>query len=480
MADSVTTDRHADSMVASTSPGKSRNGKVRLVYLCSECGASSPKWAGRCASCGDWNTLVESIDSGDDQPVVLPSSRPGPSLIGDVGTDQGRPTSTSIPELDRVLGGGLVPGSVTLLGGEPGIGKSTLLLQLLAHWHGPTLYVSAEESAQQVRLRAERLDAVRPELWLHAETSLPHVLEAIHSTKPDLVVIDSIQTVFDPALGSLPGSVGQVRGCAQQLVNVAKEQSIAIVLVGHVTKEGSLAGPRVLEHVVDTVLQFEGDKHHALRLLRASKHRFGPTNELGLFEMAGAGLIGVPDPSSMFLADRRTGIAGSAVVPTMEGQRPIVVEVQALTSEGVPGVPSRRSALGLDGARLSMLTAVLGRRGRFPIGQHDVYASTAGGVKLIEPGLDLGVCLAIVSALTNQPLPPDVAVFGEVGLGGELRQVGQAARRLTESARLGFTRVVVPANSPNGDGAVRVVRAKTLSEAIAAVGLSGASSGSSH
>jgi len=449
--------------------------KLKLVYACSECGTSYPKWSGQCGSCGDWNTLVEEVEGTGADLVAPPppTNRPGPALIGEVGTEAGRPTATQIPELDRVLGGGIVPGAVTLLGGEPGIGKSTLLLQLLASWSGPTLYVSAEESAQQVRLRAERLDAVRPQLWLHAETSLPHILESIEETKPELVVIDSIQTVFDPALGSLPGSVGQVRGCAQRLVTVAKERDISIVLVGHVTKDGGLAGPRVLEHVVDTVLQFEGDKHHALRLLRASKHRFGPTNELGIFEMAGAGLIGVPDPSTMFLADRRTGIAGSAVVPTMEGQRPIVVEVQALTSPGVPGVPSRRSALGLDGARLSMLMAVLGRRARLPVGENDVYASTAGGVKLVEPGLDLGVCLAVVSALRNQPMPADVAVFGEVGLGGELRQVGQAARRLTEASRLGFSRVIVPSNSPDGEDDIRVVRAKTLSEAIAAAGLHG-------
>ena len=448
-------------------------GKTRIVFSCSECGAAHPKWAGQCTGCGDWNTLVEEVElptSGRDAPPP-PTNRAGPVRIGEVNTDTGQPTATSLAELDRVLGGGIVPGSVTLLGGEPGIGKSTLLLQLLAAWRGTTLYVSAEESAQQVRLRAERLDAVRPDLWLHAETSLPHVIEAIIDTKPELVVIDSIQTVSDPSLGSLPGSVGQVRGCAQKLVNLAKERDIAIVLVGHVTKEGSLAGPRVLEHVVDTVLQFEGDRHHALRLLRASKHRFGPTNELGLFEMAGLGLVGVPDPSTLFLADRRTGIAGSAVVPTMEGQRPIVVEVQALTSPGVPNVPSRRSAQGLDGGRLSMLMAVLGRRARLPVGDNDVYASTAGGVKLVEPGLDLGVCLAVVSAIRNQPLPADIAVFGEVGLGGELRQVGHAARRLTEAARLGFNRVVVPTNSPDGEGDVRVIRAATLTEAIAAVGL---------
>jgi DNA repair protein RadA/Sms len=454
--------------------------KAKVVFACGECGTPHPKWAGQCTGCAEWNTLIEEVEAlaSSDQ-TTPPTNRAGPSLIADVNTNTSRPIPTSLAELDRVLGGGIVPGSVTLVGGEPGIGKSTLLLQLLARWQGPTLYVSAEESAQQVRLRAERLDAVGPQLWLHAETSLPHILEAIATTAPSVVVIDSIQTVFDPNLGSLPGSVAQVRGCAQRFVNVAKEQGIAVVLVGHVTKEGNLAGPRVLEHVVDTVLQFEGDKHHALRLLRASKHRFGPTNELGLFEMAGSGLIGVADPSSLFLADRRTGIAGSAVVPTMEGQRPIVVEVQALTNPSVPGVPPRRTAQGLDGGRLSMLMAVVSRRARVPVGDNDVYASTAGGVKLAEPGLDLGVCLAVVSALRNQPLPADVAVFGEIGLGGELRQVSHAARRLTEAARLGFSRVVVPANSPDGDGDIRVIRASTLSQAIAAVGLNGdAASGS--
>lgn len=446
--------------------------RAKLVHVCSECGTSHPKWSGRCSGCGDWNTLVEDVEvSGTVDAPMAASSRPGPTRIGDVGTEHGDPVSTTIGELDRVLGGGLVAGSVTLLGGEPGIGKSTLLLQLLAGWSGPTLYVTAEESAQQVKRRAERLGATRDDLWLHAETSLPHILEAIERIRPELVVIDSIQTVSDPSLGSLPGSVGQVRGCAQRLVNEAKERDVSIVLVGHVTKEGGLAGPRVLEHVVDTVLQFEGDRHHALRLLRASKHRFGPTNELGLFEMATAGLLAVPDASSLFLADRRTGVPGSAVVPTMEGQRPIVVEVQALANPGVPGVPPRRSALGLDGARLSMLLAVLGRRSRVPVADQDVYASTAGGVKLSEPGLDLGVCLAVVSAIRDQPLPADLAVFGEVGLGGELRQVGQAQRRFTEAARLGLRRVVAPSNSPDCDADIEVIRAATLSEAIAAAGL---------
>jgi DNA repair protein RadA/Sms len=452
--------------------------KTKTLFACSECGAQTPRWAGRCTECGDWNTLVEEVAGGapDAATPLAPTNRSGPSRIGDVRTDTCRPISTGIDELDTVLGGGLVAGSVTLLGGEPGIGKSTLLLQLLAARADTTLYVSAEESATQVRLRAERLDAIRPDLWLHAETSLPHVIRAIDETQPALVVIDSIQTVVDPDISSAPGSVGQVRGCAHRLVNEAKERDIAIVLVGHVTKDGNLAGPRVLEHVVDTVLQFEGDRHHALRLLRAVKHRFGPTNELGLFEMVGSGLTGVPDPSTMFLADRRTGLPGSAVVPTMEGRRPIVVELQALTSPGLENVPKRRSAQGIDGGRLSMLMAVLGQRGRLPVGGHDVYASAAGGAKLTEPGLDLGVCLAVASALNDVPLPADVAVFGEVGLGGEVRQVGHAPRRITEAARLGFRRIIVPATSPgpeDGDAieGLRLLRVSTLVEAIRAAGI---------
>lgn len=455
--------------------------KSRTLFACSECGAQTPKWAGRCTECGDWNTLVEELAGGSADPGVplAPTKRSGPSRIGEVRTDTARPVSTSIDELDTVLGGGLVAGSVTLLGGEPGIGKSTLLLQLLAARTGTTLYVSAEESAQQVRLRAERLDAIRPDLWLHAETSLPHVIQAIDDTRPELVIIDSIQAMVDPELSSAPGSVGQVRGCAHRLVNEAKERDVAIVLVGHVTKDGNLAGPRVLEHVVDTVLQFEGDRHHALRLLRAVKHRFGPTNELGLFEMVGAGLVAVPDPSTMFLADRRTGIPGSAVVPTMEGRRPIVVELQALTTPGVPNVPSRRSAQGIDGGRLSMLMAVLGRRGAMPIGEQDVYASAAGGAKLNEPGLDLGICLAVASAMCDTPLPADMAMFGEVGLGGEVRQVGHSPRRVTEAARLGFRRVIVPAKSPDADdelgGHVKLLRVNTLVEALRQAGLTGGS-----
>jgi len=394
--------------------------------------------------------------------------------ITEVDGSIGQPQPTTIPELDRVLGGGIVPGSVTLLGGEPGIGKSTLLMQLLAAWPARTLYVTAEESAQQVRLRAERLGALNENVWLLPEMNLHNIFKAIASVQPNLIVIDSIQTIADPELSSPPGSVVQVRGCAHRLVQEAKRSNIPVVLVGHVTKEGGLAGPRVLEHVVDTVLSFEGERHNALRLLRASKHRFGPTSELGLFEMTDAGMVGVPDASQLFLADRRTGVPGSVVVPTIEGQRPLLVELQALTNSVSGGAPPRRSAQGVDSGRLALLLAVLERRARISLAGHEVYASVLGGRKLAEPGADLGLCLALVSAVVNKPLPADLVVIGEVGLAGEVRQVAQVGRRLAEAARLGFTRAIVPASASAKVDGIRVEGAATLTEALALAQLTGA------
>jgi DNA repair protein RadA/Sms len=456
--------------------------RLRVVHRCTDCGATHPKWTGRCPTCGAWNSLVEDVEGPDEldpellAAVVALAPAGVASPIAEVDALVAHPRPTGIAELDRVLGGGLVPGSVTLLGGEPGIGKSTLLLQLLAWWPGRTLYVSAEESAQQVRLRAERLSALQPDLWLLAETSLPHVLAAIDEVQPELVVVDSIQTVADPELGSPPGSVAQVRGCAHRLVLEAKRRDVAVVMVGHVTKEGSLAGPRVLEHVVDTVLSFEGERHHALRLLRAVKHRFGPTGELGLFEMAGHGLVGVADPSSLFLADRRTGVAGSAVVPTIEGHRPLLVEVQALTSRALPGVPLRRSTHGVELSRLAMLLAVLDQRAGLTCATSDVYASAVGGVRLAEPGVDLGVCLAVASAMTGRALPADLVALGEVGLAGELRQVAQTPRRLGEAARLGFRQALIPASTRLQVPGIELTRVATLAQALVAVGITPTSS----
>jgi DNA repair protein RadA/Sms len=453
--------------------------KLRLVYRCTECAGSHPKWSGRCITCGAWNSLVEDVE-GPEEPLV--SLAAGMSLVApgeakpitEVDGSIGQPQPTTIPELDRVLGGGIVPGSVTLLGGEPGIGKSTLLMQLLAAWPARTLYVTAEESAQQVRLRAERLGALNENVWLLPEMNLHNIFKAIASVQPNLIVIDSIQTIADPELSSPPGSVVQVRGCAHRLVQEAKRSNIPVVLVGHVTKEGGLAGPRVLEHVVDTVLSFEGERHNALRLLRASKHRFGPTSELGLFEMTDAGMVGVPDASQLFLADRRTGVPGSVVVPTIEGQRPLLVELQALTNSVSGGAPPRRSAQGVDSGRLALLLAVLERRARISLAGHEVYASVVGGVKLAEPGADLGLCLALVSAVVNKPLPADLVVIGEVGLAGEVRQVAQVGRRLAEAARLGFTRAIVPASTSTKVDGIRVEGAATLTEALALAQLTGA------
>ena len=430
-------------------------------------------------SCGAWNSLVEDVEGPEPQlaslAVGMSLVAPGePKPITEIDGTVGQPQPTAIPELDRVLGGGLVPGSVTLLGGEPGIGKSTLLMQLLAAWPKKTLYVTAEESAQQVRLRAERLGALNDNVWLLAEMSLPNIFNAIQQVSPDLVVIDSIQTIADPELSSPPGSVVQVRGCAHRLVQEAKHRNLPVIMVGHVTKEGGLAGPRVLEHVVDTVLSFEGERHHALRLLRAAKHRFGPTSELGLFEMTETGMVGVPDASQLFLADRRTGVPGSVVVPTLEGQRPLLVELQALTNPVSGGAPPRRSAQGVDSGRLALLLAVLERRARVSLAGHEVYASVVGGVKLSEPGADLGMCLALVSAVVNKPLPADLVVVGEVGLAGEVRQVGQVGRRLAEAARLGFTRAIVPASASTKVQGIRIDTAATINEALSLAGLTGA------
>jgi len=444
--------------------------KLKAVYRCGECGGESPKWLGRCPACEAWGSLVEELER--------PSPPPPPSgvaaaavPIGDVDLAQWTPRTTGIGELDRVLAGGLVPGSVTVVGGEPGIGKSTLLLQALAALAagGATcLLVSAEESAQQVRLRAERLGALPPGLLLLPETSLPYVLAAVDEHRPDVLVVDSIQTVFDPDLGSAPGSVAQVRECAHRLVREAKERAMTTVLVGHVTKEGGLAGPRVLEHVVDTVLSFEGERHHALRMLRAVKHRFGSTNELGLFEMTDTGLVGVPDPSGLFLGDRMAGINGSVVVPTIEGHRPLLVEVQALATRNdrAGSVPPRRSAQGLDHGRLTLLLAVLAA-----FGNHDVHVSAVGGVKVDEPGADLAIALALTSSLRNRPLASDLVACGEVGLGGEVRQVSQMPRRLAEAVRLGFRTAIVPRSAPDGPAGIRLLRAATVGEAIERAGL---------
>ena len=441
--------------------------RTRTVFRCMSCGADAPKWSGQCTACGEWNTLAEELDS--PASLVGAAAPPVPPVpITAVRSSDGRPVPTGLAEVDRVLGGGLVPGSVTLVGGEPGIGKSTLVLQLLGARAGAgatALYISGEESADQVRLRADRLGALHDQLLLAAETSLPAVLHHIEHVRPEVCVIDSIQTLHDPEYSSAPGSVTQVRECAHRLVQAAKSTGTTVLLVGHVTKEGQLAGPRVLEHVVDTVLSFEGDRHHALRLLRASKHRFGSTEELGLFAMASEGLTPVPDPSGLFLGDRRPGVPGAVVTPALEGHRPLLVEVQTLVVDSALSQP-RRSSQGLDGGRLSLLLAVLERRAGLPMQGLDVYAMAVGGVKVIEPGADLAICCALASSFVARPVGESVVAVGAVGLAGELRQVGRLDRRLAEASRLGFRTAVVPRSAPQVDAPIEVLRVPTLAAAL--------------
>jgi DNA repair protein RadA/Sms len=383
------------------------------------------------------------------------------------------PRPTGVDELDRVLGGGLVPGSVTLVGGEPGIGKSTLLLQALAaiaRRGRSALLVTAEESAQQVRSRAQRLGATPDGLWLSADAELGRILAAAEELSPDVLVVDSIQTICDPTIASAAGSVTQVQACAAALTAFAKQGALTVLLVGHVTKDGALAGPRALEHLVDTVLSFEGERHHSLRLLRALKHRFGSTGELGLFEMTEDGLRGVPDPSGLFLSDRQPGAPGSVVVPAMDGRRPLLVEIQALVCKSKLNQP-RRSPQGLDHARLSLLVAVLDRRAGVDIVSSDIYASAVGGVRITEPAADLALALALASSHENRSVAADLVACGEIGLAGEVRQVAHLGRRLAEAARLGFSRALVPASSPAGPSGLTLVRVATVADALRAAGV---------
>jgi len=448
--------------------------RLRTVYVCSSCGAQHPKWAGQCTACGEWNTLVEDV-VGTETAVVSKTvavsralnSATEPLPISDISHTESAATATGVAEFDRVLDGGLVAGSVTLVSGEPGIGKSTLLLQIASTWPGRALYVSAEESAQQVRLRAKRLGANDDDTYLVSAMSLGDIVGAIDKVKPSLVVVDSVQTIADETIESAPGSVTQVRECSFRLVQEAKARNIAILLVGHVTKDGNIAGPRLLEHVVDTVVSFEGDRLHALRMVRAIKHRFGTTNELGLFEMTESGLVGVPDASNMLLADRQIGVAGSIVVPTIDGQRPMLVEVQALTTKVGTGFTPRRSAQGIESSRLAMLLAVLERRTGTAFASLEVYVSVVGGVRLNDPGSDLGFCLALTSAAHDRPVTPQLAAIGEVGLGGEVRHVTHLERRVREAERMGFDRILVPANAkPLDGGRATLIRVASVAEAI--------------
>lgn len=416
--------------------------KVKTLFVCQECGQTSPKWVGKCNACGAWNSFVEETQ---EKQTVSPARAGAAVPLPKIEATAGKRAVTGIAEFDRVLGGGVVAGSVTLIGGDPGIGKSTLLLQavngLAASGH--CLYVSGEESPQQVRLRAERLGTLAERVSVLAETKLESVLATLQHDTPQYICVDSIQTLYSESLTSAAGSVGQIRETAARLVEYTKRVGCALFLIGHVTKEGTLAGPRVLEHMVDTVLYFEGERGHPFRILRAVKNRFGSTNEIGVFEMKESGLRPVENPSELFLAERPLGAAGSVVAPTLEGTRPILVEVQALVSPAIYG-NARRTAMGVDLNRVNLLAAVLEKKGGLQLVGQDIFVNVAGGVRIDEPAADLAVALAVASSFQDRPVDPRTIVIGELGLTGEVRGVAQLEQRLHEAHKLGFAQAVVP------------------------------------
>ncbi len=424
--------------------------RARTVFACQACGFRSTRWLGRCPDCGEWNSLAEERLEAESPsrraPIGENANEPQP--ITEVAAASEMRRSSGIDELDRVLGGGVVPGSVVLIGGDPGIGKSTLVLQALAALAagGRVLYVSGEESAQQVKMRADRLSVTAPQLLVLAETALETILAQARAVNPIVIAIDSIQTVFTEEIGSAPGSIGQVRESAGRLVRFAKSGELACFLVGHVTKEGMFAGPRVLEHMVDTVLYFEGDRGHSFRVLRAVKNRFGSTNEIGVFEMKEEGLQAVANPSALFLSERPLDVPGSVVVASIEGTRPILVELQALVSPTALGTP-RRTTLGLDHNRVALLVAILEKKMGLQLTGHDIFVNVAGGVRLDEPATDLGAIVAVASSFLDRAIDPHTLIVGEVGLAGEVRAIGQTETRVREAAKLGFRRCVVPESS---------------------------------
>jgi len=448
--------------------------KTHSKWICQQCGYVSTKSYGRCPDCGEWGSMVETmVSAADEKKSSLASLAPrsAPQKMSEIVTEGFSRIPVPMGELSRVLGGGIVPGSLVLIGGEPGIGKSTLLLQMaatLAKSAGIVLYISGEESVQQMKMRAERLGLTPETLYLLTETNLDEISAHIDRLRPKLVVVDSIQTVYLEELSSAAGSISQVRESAARLMRVAKETNVAIFLVGHVTKAGAIAGPRVLEHIVDTVLYLEGERFHTYRLLRSVKNRFGATSEVGVFEMTQEGMIQVDNPSAAFLAERAKDAAGSAIAVTMEGTRPLLVEIQALTSSSPFAYP-RRTPNGFDMGRLLLLTAVLSQRCGLKLGMQDIFVNVVGGLKIAEPAADLTVALAIASSFRNQIVAQDLVVIGEVGLSGELRTVGQAQRRLIEAARLGFARALVPQalvkmkDKPDG---IELIGAKTLGQAM--------------
>jgi DNA repair protein RadA/Sms len=445
-------------------------GRAKAIYVCQQCGAQSLKWVGRCPDCGEWNSMVETVESKDTSPPSSVRPRAKPQRLADVPSEGFQRIPVPMLEFSRVLGGGIVPGSVVLIAGDPGIGKSTLLLQVAAQVSGSVgkvLYVSGEESAPQIKNRSQRLGISPEQMYLLTETDVDLIVDHIHELRPQLVVVDSIQTISAPELSSSAGNISQVRESAARLTEVAKGEGVPVFLVGHVTKEGSIAGPRVLEHMVDAVLYLEGERFHAYRLLRSVKNRFGSTDEIGVFEMSGEGMLEVTNPSEAFLSERSDG-TGSAIAVTLEGTRPLLVEIQALTSTTSFGLP-RRTANGIDFNRLLLLAAVLSKRVGLRLHDQDIFVNVVGGLRINEPAADLSVALAIASSCRDVPVAQDLAVMGEIGLSGELRSISQPTKRLNEAARLGFQRcllprsVRLPKDRPPG---VEVVRAGSLREAL--------------
>ncbi|PIU01976.1 DNA repair protein RadA [bacterium (Candidatus Torokbacteria) CG09_land_8_20_14_0_10_42_11] len=442
--------------------------KVKIVYICSKCGAEFLAWQGKCTTCGEWNSLAEEARS----TVKHARSDGVPGKVENLaklrGADFER-ASTGFSEFDRVLGGGIVSGSLILLGGEPGIGKSTLILQtaIKASQDKNTLYISGEESSAQVKLRAERLQLKLGKLAFLGERNLDIICATLEQTRPDLAIIDSIQTMYTEDLPGEAGSITQIRFATQKLMDVAKRNNLPIFLIGHVTKEGNVAGPKTLEHLVDVVLYLEGERYHSFRLLRGVKNRFGPTDETGVFEMTGHGLVEVKNPSGIFLEERKSGLAGSCVTVAISGMRPFLVEAQALCSTTIFGYP-KRAASGIDFRRLELIIAVLTKRAKLRLGNQDIYVNIAGGFRCNEPAVDLAIALAIFSALTDKPLPPDLAALGEIGLSGELRRVNNLEKRVKEAVNLGFRRIILPEASEmnNIKKDAEIIRAATVGEAI--------------
>lgn len=450
--------------------------KNKIFYQCQGCGHASPKWLGKCPDCGAWNSFAEekAVAAARHSSLIQTLGKAEPVSLESIPTTEEDRTSTGIPEFDRVLGGGLVKGSVVLVGGDPGIGKSTLVLQAfsgLAKASAKLLYISGEESVQQIKMRAERLAINAGGIVLLPETSLEGILDAAAKLSPDAMVVDSIQTVYTPELPSAPGSVGQVRECAAKLMIFAKRSGIPVFIIGHVTKEGAIAGPRVLEHIVDTVLYFEGDRGHSYRILRTIKNRFGSTNEIGIFEMSDAGLREIANPSELFLSERPVHVPGSTVIATMEGTRPLMVEIQALVSQTNFGMP-RRTSIGVDFNRVNLLVAVLEKRAHMHLGGMDIFINIVGGLKVIEPAVDLGIIATVASSFRDAPVDPKTFVFGEVGLSGEIRAVAQAEARLKEASKIGFRRGVIPSGNREKIGdvqGVEVIGVRTIEEFLEAI-----------